>query len=123
MREDQVEAKNTTLYTFVPQRNNSDNIINKVANLTINDIRNNIINKVANFKINNIVNNLINKVSNLTINDVVNDSNRATAGDVQVQFSGDLAGIYHQNLLSIREIGIRHKEVHVLNPHTEPSID
>ena len=117
MREDQVEAKNATLYTFVPQRNNSDNIINKVANLTINDIRNNIINKVANFKINNIVNNLINKVSNLTINDVVNDSNRAIASDLQLQFAADSVRISHHNLLSGRMIGIIHEEVPVLVPH------
>ena len=35
---------------------------------------------------------------------------------------GDPAGIYHQNSLSIRKIGIRNKKVPVLDPPTEPII-
>ena len=57
--------------------------------MTINDIKNDIINKVGKLTTNNAGNNIINKVANLTINDIQNDSNRATASDVQVQFSVD----------------------------------
>ena len=106
--EEQAETSNVTVDTFILQRNEGDSLINKVKNLTIN-------NKSGN--------DLINKVTNIKIKDVGNNLNGLNASDIQVQFSGDPAGIYHQNLLSIREIGIRHKEVHVLNPHTEPSID
>ena len=80
-------------------------MINKVENLTINDVRKNMINKVA----------------NLTINDAKNNSNRATASDSQFQFAGDSAGISHKNLLSEPMIGIRHEEVAVLVPPIEPS--
>ena len=107
MREDQVEAKNITIYTFSKQINNSENQINKVTNLTINDIGNGLINGVTNFTIDNIVNNIINKVSKLTINNVRNNSNGATPSDVQVQFADDSSGISHQTLLSGRMIGIR----------------
>ena len=68
-----MEAKNITIYTFSKQINNSENQINKVTNLTINDIGNGLINGVTNFTIDNIVNNIINKVSKLTINDVRNN--------------------------------------------------
>ena len=77
---------------FIPQRNESEDLIKKVANLTINNLGNNIINKVA----------------NLTINNVRSDSNRATASNVQVQFTGDSANISYQNLSSRWMIGIRH---------------
>ena len=93
-------------------------MINKNKNLTINDGGNNPINKVANFTINNDKNNLINKFANLTINNVGNGSNGATTSDIQVQFAGDSAEIYHQNLLSRRMIGIRHEKVPVLVPTT-----
>ena len=84
--EDQAEANNVTVDTVSTQRKNSEDLINKVTNLTINDAENNLINKVANLTINNVGNNIINKVANLTINDIRNYSNRATASGVQVQF-------------------------------------
>ena len=77
---------------------------------------------MVNLTINNTGNNLIKKAANLTINDSRNNSNRATASDVQVQFVGDSAGIFHQNLLSRRMIEIRHEEVPVLVTPTKPSI-
>ena len=120
--EHQVEENNVAVDMFSPQRNKSDNLIDKVQNLTINNVGNDLIEKVANLTINDIGNNLIDKVTNLTINGVGNDSNRAIASDVQVQFLGDSAGISHQNLFSGRMIGIRHEEVPVLVPHTGPII-
>ena len=42
--------------------------------------------------------------------------------DAQVQFADDPAGKTHQNLLSNRVIGIRHEEIRVLDPPTEPRI-
>ena len=65
---------------------------------------------------------MINKLTNLTINGIGKNLNRTNVNDVQVQFVGDLAWISHQNLLRIREIRIRHKEVPVLHPPMEPSI-
>ena len=68
---------------------------------------------------------LINKYMNLTINNAINYSNRSNASDmsdVQFQFAGNSAGFSHQNLLRERIIGIRHKEVPVLVPPTEPII-
>ena len=62
-----------------PQRNYSEDIIDKVAILTIN-VRNenDIIDKVVNLKINvRNENKLIDKVANMTINDVGNDLNQA----------------------------------------------
>ena len=74
-------------------------------------------------KINNEVeNDLIDKVVNVTTHDVVTDLSRVNTNDAQFQFSGDTAGISHQNLLSGRKIGIRHKEVPVLSPIMEQSI-
>ena len=107
---------------FSPKRNKSENLINKVANLTINDAENNLINEFANLTINDTGNNIINKSANLTINNVGNDSKGATARDLQVQFAGNSARIFHQNLLSGRMIGIRQEEVPVLFPLTEPII-
>ena len=66
--------------------------------------------------------NLIDKVKNLTINNVGNNSNGATVSDVQVQFAGDSARIYHQKLLNVWMIGIRYEEVPGLVPPTEPNI-
>ena len=43
-REKQSEANNATVDMFCPQRNESENLINKVANLTINDVENDLIN-------------------------------------------------------------------------------
>ena len=60
MREEEVEANNVTVDTFSPQRensNNSDNskkLINAVANMTINDVRNDLVDKVGNLTINNV---------------------------------------------------------------------
>ena len=73
MLEDQSEANNVTVDAFSSWRNKSEDLIDKVANLTINDV----------------VNNLINKVANLIRKNVRNDSHRATPSDVQVQFVGD----------------------------------
>ena len=58
----------------------------------------------------------------MTINASGNDLNRGNTSDVQVQFAGNPAVISHQNLLISRNIGIRHKEVPVFDPPTEPSI-
>ena len=94
---------------FSPYRNKSDNskyIINEVADLTINDIRNNIINKVVNLKINNVGNNVINKVENLTINNIGNNSNKATTSDIQVQFLSNPDIIYHQKIMRSRVISM-----------------
>ena len=101
-------------------------MVDKVANLTINNkVGDNLIDKVTNLALNKVGKDLIEKVANLTINDVRNDSNRENASDtrdVQVQFEGDSARFYHQNVLSGRTIGIRHEEVPVLVTPMEPSI-
>ena len=60
-REEEVESNNVTVNTFSPQRNEIENLINEVENLTINDVGNNIINKVSNLTINDAGKNLINK--------------------------------------------------------------
>ena len=120
--EEQGEENNITADTSSPQRNEIENLIDKVANFTIDDVGNDQIKKVVNLTINDVRNNLINKVANLTINDVRNDSNRATTSDAQVHFVGDSAGISHQNLLIRHIIRIRHEEVPVLVPPTEPNI-
>ena len=65
---------------------------------------------------------MIEKVANMKINKVINDSNGANTSDIQVQFAGDPSGISHKNVLSSRNIGIRHEEVPVLPPPTETSI-
>ena len=90
--------------------------------MTINDAGNNLIPKVVNMTRNDAEKNLIGCVANLTINDVRNDLNVANASGVQVQFSDDLARKTHQNLLSSKKIGNRHKEVPVLDPPMEPNI-
>ena len=69
-------------------------------------------------KINNFRNDLINKVANLTINDIGNDARKATASDVQVQFSRDSDGISHQDLLNSLVIGMGQEEVPGLFPPT-----
>ena len=110
--------------TFSTQINKSENLIEKVANLTINnEVGNDLIEKVVNFTINNeVANNLIDKVTNMTIKNVGNDLNGENASDLQVQFAGNTGTIPHQNLLSIQKIVIGHKEVPVLYPTMEPSI-
>ena len=89
--EEQAEANNSTVDNFIPQKNESENLINEITKSTINNVGNDLINEVENLKINNVGNNIINKFANLTISDVGNDS----------------AGISHQNLLSGQMIGIR----------------
>ena len=64
MLEDKSESNNSTVDTFSLHRNESWDLVNKVTNLTINDVRNNLIKKVANLKINDARNNVINKVAN-----------------------------------------------------------
>ena len=86
--EENAEANNVTFDAFVPHRNKSDNIFNKIANFPISDVRND----------------TINKVGNLSINNVRNDSNGSTVSDVKVKFAIDSARISHQNLLSVRLI-------------------
>ena len=46
-REGQAETNNLTVDAFSPQRNESDNLINEVANLTIIDVGNDLINEVT----------------------------------------------------------------------------
>ena len=74
--EDQVESNNVTVDTLSPKIND---MTNKVANLTINDIGHNI----------------IEKFENLTLKDVVNNLNGENASDVQVQYTGCPAGFPH----------------------------
>ena len=112
--EEQAKADNITVDTFSTHRNKGEYLIDKVANLTINDVRNDMIEKVANLTITDVKNNLMNKVANLPINNIRRDSNRATVSDVQVQFTGNSAIIFHQNLLSRRMIGIINYEVPML---------
>ena len=100
---EQAEENNFTVDTFSPMINENENIINKVNFLTINNVVNDPIDKVANMTINGTVNNLIGFIANLTINN-------------------NPAGKNHQNLLSSLKIGIRHKNVPVLNPLMEASI-
>ena len=52
--EEQLEANNVTVDTLNPQRSKSEYLINKVANLAINDgVRKYLIEKFANLTINN----------------------------------------------------------------------
>ena len=100
---EQAEANNVTVDRLITHKNESGYLVNKVVNFKIsNEVRNNMIDKFA----------------NMTINDVGNNLNGANAIDVQVQFAGDPIGNSHQNLLSSRKIGIRHKEVPLLDPPT-----
>ena len=81
------------------QRNESEDMLNKAANLTIN---------VGN------ENDIIKKVANMTINDVKYNLNQENASDVQVQFADDPARKTHQILLIGPMIRIRHEEIPVL---------
>ena len=118
MLEEQAEANNIMVDTLSPHRSKGEYLINKVANLTINnEVGNNLIDEVVNLTINDKVGKyLIDKVTNVTINDVVNNLNRSNEIDIQVQFAGDIAGISYQKLLSSWRIGIKHEEVPVLYP-------
>ena len=87
--EEQVIEKenNITVDTFmvIPTRKESEDLIDKVANLTINAVNeNDLIDEVMNLTIkvrNN--NNLVNKVANVTVNDAGNHLNQVNAGDVK----------------------------------------
>ena len=114
--EEQSEANNVTVDMLSPQRNKTEDLIDKVENLVINNIGNYLIEKFATSTINYTGNNLINKVTSLTISDVRNHLNRSNGSDTQVQFAGDSAGIFHQNLFSRRMISIGYKEVPVVVP-------
>ena len=70
MLEDQAEANNAIFIMFVPQRNESEDLIDKVVNLKINNVGNDLIEKFTNLTINVVENNQIGKVANLTINNV-----------------------------------------------------
>ena len=94
--EKRAESNNVTVDTFSPIIKESDNIINKVENLTINDVQNCLLNKAKNLTLNNIRNDLIGWVENLTINDAGNNINRSNTIDVQIQLVGDLARKTHQ---------------------------
>ena len=93
MIEEEAEANNVMVDTYIPQRNKSE-----------------------------ILEDLINQVANSTINDVWKDSNGATVSDVQVQLAGDLDEISHQKLLSDQVIGVRQEEFLVLVPPKEPIV-
>ena len=89
---------------------------------TNNEVVNDLIDKVANLTINyEVGNDIIDKVANMKISEVGNNLYGANTSDVQVQFTGNIAGISHKNLLSSRKIGSRHKEVPVLDCPTELS--
>ena len=94
MIKEQAEENSITVDTFSPMRNESENIINQVKNLTIHDIINDLIDKFADMAINDTVNDMISCVANLTnktINDIGNNLNGANASVVQVQFLVDPA--------------------------------
>ena len=69
-----MEANNVTVDTFMgsPMKNNSENIINEVEHLTINDVRINLINKVSNMTGNDSRNDMIGFIVNMTINYIRN---------------------------------------------------
>ena len=73
MTEKQAEANNITVDTFSPQRNESENLIKKVENMTINDVVKNIINEVKNLTIKGVIKGLIKKVADLTTNNIINN--------------------------------------------------
>ena len=118
-----MKSNNATVDTFSQQIKNSEDLIDKVANLTINNkVVNDMIKIVSNLIINNKVrNDVIDKFKNMTINDVGNDLNGANVSNVQVQFAGDPSVISRQFFFSSRKIGIRHEEVPVLAPPIELS--
>ena len=94
-------------------------MIDKVTGFKINnEVGNYLIYKVSILTINKVGNNMIKKVANLTINDAGNDSKKANVSDVQVQFAGNSARIYHQKLLRGWMIRIRQEEFPVLVPPT-----
>ena len=84
MLEEQEERNKVTADTFSAQKK-SEGLINKVANLTINDVGNDLIKKVENLTINDAGNNMIEKVAKLKINNIGNDSKRAITSDVKFQ--------------------------------------
>ena len=86
--------------------NESENIINELESLTINNVGNDMINKFASMTIDDSGNYLISCVTNMTINDARNDLNQANASDTQVQIADNPAGKTHQNLLISRMIRI-----------------
>ena len=45
MLEEQAEANNVTVNTLIPYRNKSEDLINKLANLKVNDVGNDLIDK------------------------------------------------------------------------------
>ena len=70
MLEEQAEANNATVNTLIPQRKESEDMINNFMNLKVNEVGNYLINKWTNLTINVVKKNLINKATKLTINDV-----------------------------------------------------
>ena len=82
--EEQAEANNNTVDTFITTRNESNNLFNKIESFTIDDVGKNLINKFAKMKINDVRDDLIGCVVNMTINYVKNDLYIVNASDVQV---------------------------------------
>ena len=70
MLEEQAEANNATVNTLIPQRKESEDMINNFMNLKVNEVGNYLINKWTNLTINVVKKNMINKATKLTINDV-----------------------------------------------------
>ena len=69
MLEEQAEENNVTVFMFISQKNKSEDLINRVANMKINKVGNYLIKKFANMTIHNKAGDvLIDKVANLTIN-------------------------------------------------------
>ena len=69
MLEEQAEENNVTVFMFISQKNKSEDLINRVANMKINKVGNYLIKKFANMTIHNKARDvLIDKVANLTIN-------------------------------------------------------
>ena len=73
-------------------RNKRDNLINKVENLTINNVGNNLIKKVPNMTIDNAGNYLIFCITDMKLNNARKNLNQEDASDAQIQFSDDPAG-------------------------------
>ena len=92
MIEEEAEANNVMVDTFIQQRNGSEDIIGCVTNMTRNDSRNDLIDKATNMKMNDVRKDLVVCVANLTINDASNYLNGVKATDIQAQFAGNQSG-------------------------------
>ena len=80
-----MEENNVPVDTFmgIPRINESEDLTNKFSNLTINvGNKNNLIKKVANMTINDVIKNLVGCIANLTMKDPGNDLNLTNTSDV-----------------------------------------